>query len=89
MLAPFVRPEGLVIATDVDPVFFHVREQVGAALRFQDVRDVGVLARRIAIGLVGAVAVVGPGMSVSGHDLSVLPASFIWDCVSRQRHRLP
>lgn len=49
MLAPFVFPEGLVVAVDVHPVFVHVREEIGAVLCFQDVRDVGIGAAGVAV----------------------------------------
>lgn len=60
-----MRPKGLVVPVDVNPVLVHVGEELRAALRLQDVRDVGVGAAGIAVGFVGAVAVVGPGASVS------------------------
>lgn len=60
MLAPLVLPEGFVVAGDVFPVGGHVGEEVGAAVRLQDLRDVGVLPRFVAVLVVRAVAVVRP-----------------------------
>jgi len=60
VLVPFVLPEALVVTLVVLPVGLHVVEQLRPALRPQDGRDVAVLARRVAVGSVGAVAVVGP-----------------------------
>ena len=65
MLAPFVLPEALVIPVGVFPVYFHVVEQSGLAISLQGGGDAGVLAGCVAEGLVGAVAVVGPGEQVS------------------------
>lgn len=60
VLAPLVLPELLVATAVADPVLVHVCQEIIAVLGLQDLRDVGVLARGIAVGLVGAVAVVGP-----------------------------
>ena len=61
VLAPFVLPELLVATAVADPVLVHVCQEVTAVLSLQDLGDVGVFARGIAIGLVGTIAVVGPG----------------------------
>ena len=42
-------PELLVLAVDVDPVLLHERQGVGSTLVGQEARDVGVIARRIAV----------------------------------------
>jgi hypothetical protein len=60
VLAPFVSPEGLVVAVDVDPVVLHVGQEISATLCCQDVGDVRVGTSGVAAGLVGAVTVVGP-----------------------------
>jgi hypothetical protein len=60
VLAPLVLPEGLVVAVDVHPVLVHVCQQLAAALLLQDVGDIGVAPRRVTVGLVRAIAVVGP-----------------------------
>jgi hypothetical protein len=66
VLAPLVSPEALVVTIDVDPVVLHVGQEIGATLRCQDIRDVGVGTSGVAAGLVGAITVVGPVlMSVS------------------------
>lgn len=65
MLAPLVLPEGLVVAGGVLPEGVHVGQEVGLAVGLEDGGDVGVLAGAVAEGVVGAVAVVGPGNIVS------------------------
>lgn len=60
MFSPLMLPEGLAVAIDIDPVILHIGEEVGTVLRFQDLGDVGVGARVIAVRLVGAIAVIGP-----------------------------
>jgi len=60
MFLPFVIPEALVIALDVFPVRVHVAEHGGCAGRGEDRGDVGVGSVGIAIGVEGAVAMVGP-----------------------------
>lgn len=60
VLAPLVLPEALVVALVVLPVGVHVREEVGGSRGGNDGGDVGVGARGVAVGVVGAVAVVGP-----------------------------
>lgn len=62
VLVPLMFPERLIVPVCVDPVSLHVPEEIGAALRAQDVRDVAVGAAGVAGGSVGAVAVVGPGV---------------------------
>lgn len=62
VLGPLVLPEFFVALIVALPVSVHVLEQLGAALCFEDFRDVGVRARGVAVRLVGAVAVVGPGV---------------------------
>jgi hypothetical protein len=68
VLAPLVFPEGLVVTINVDPVLVHVRDQIGAVLCLQDLGDVGVCARGVAVGLVCAVAVVRPDIEISVHS---------------------
>jgi len=65
MLVPLVLPERLVIALVVLPVLVHVGEKLGAARVLDDGSDVGVLARLVAVCLVGAIAVVGPSRGLS------------------------
>lgn len=60
VLAPLVLPESLVIALVILPVGVHVCEQVRLAERVQDSSDVGVCARCITVGIVGAVAMIWP-----------------------------
>ena len=60
MLAPLVFPEALICAILVLPVDIHILEYVLAARCLQNLRDVGVLPRFIAVLIVGAVAMVGP-----------------------------
>lgn len=60
VLAPLVLPETLVIALVILPVGVHVSEQVRLAERVQDSSDVCVFARRITVGIVGAVATIRP-----------------------------
>lgn len=60
VLAPFVLPEGFIIAGVVLPVFLHVFEQAVGVVRLQDLRYVLVLAGFVAVLVVGTVAVVGP-----------------------------
>jgi hypothetical protein len=62
MLAPLMFPERLIITINVNPVLVHVRDQIGAVLCLQNLRDVGVCARRVAVGLVCAVTVIRPEM---------------------------
>lgn len=73
MLVPLVLPEALVITLVVLPVGLHVGQQLGPALRLEDLCDVRILARRIAELLVGAVAVVRPALIVSGHIFYYFP----------------
>ena len=61
MLGPLVLPEALVVASLVFPVGVHVGEEVGVR-GLDDGADVGVCARGVAVGVVGAVAVVRPGV---------------------------
>lgn len=58
MLAPLVFPEHLVRAVIGDPVGVHVVEQTLPVEGLQDGGDVRVGATVIAVGLIGAVAVV-------------------------------
>jgi hypothetical protein len=60
VLAPLVLPEGLVVALVVLPVLLHDFKSFIRAGGLQDFGDVGVGAARVAVGFVGAVAVVGP-----------------------------
>ena len=60
MLAPFVLPEGLIVALVVFPVCVHVAEEIGCAGCYKDGGDIRVGTCGVAIGVVGAVAVVGP-----------------------------
>lgn len=60
MFAPFVFPEGLVVALVVFPVGAHVGEQVGLVVGFENGGDVGVGAGGVAASIVGPVAVVRP-----------------------------
>lgn len=60
MLVPLVLPERLVVALVVLPVLVHVGEKLGVARVLDDGSDVGVLARVVAVCLVGAIAVVRP-----------------------------
>jgi hypothetical protein len=60
VLAPLVLPEGLVVAFVVFPVLLHDFQGLVGAGGLQDFGDVGVGAARVAVGFVGAVAVVGP-----------------------------
>jgi hypothetical protein len=60
VLAPFVGPEGLVVAVDVHPVLLHVGQEIIATLCRQDVGDVGVGTSRVTAGLIGSITVVGP-----------------------------
>ena len=61
MFAPLVLPESLVCTGVADPVGVHVGEEGGLAGGVQDGGDVGVGARRIAVGVEGSVTVVWPG----------------------------
>ena len=61
VFAPFVLPEGFVVARVVFPVGFHVGEEGGGVVGLEDGGDVGVLAGFVAVLGEGAVAVVGPG----------------------------
>lgn len=60
MLAPFMLPETLIVAFVIRPVGLHVRQKVGFAKGLQDLGDVGVCTRTIAVGIIGAVAVIRP-----------------------------
>ena len=60
VLAPFVLPEGLIRCSLVFPVGIHVVEEVGGASRGKDGADVGIRTRSVAVGVVGAIAVVWP-----------------------------
>ena len=60
MFTPLVLPETLGCTTIGGPVCVHVIEQGALAGCGEDGGDVGVGAIGIAIGIVGAVAVVGP-----------------------------
>ena len=54
-------PESLICTRVADPVGVHVREEGGLAGGGQDGGDVGVGARRIAVGVEGSVTMVRPG----------------------------
>lgn len=54
-------PEGLGRLVVALPVLLHVAEGVGLAGGLEERLDVVVFTRRVAVGLVGAVTVVGPG----------------------------
>lgn len=57
---PFVLPEGFAGLVVALPVGVHVIEQIGLAGVLDQGGDVGVVTRRVAFGLVGAIAVIGP-----------------------------
>lgn len=63
VFAPFVLPEGLVVAPVVFPVDRHVVEQVVAVEVLEDLSDVCILAAFVAVLLVGSVTFVGPSAS--------------------------
>ena len=65
MLVPLMLPKALIITPVVFPIGFHVIQQCCLAGSLQDLRDVGVFARSVTVGVVGPVAVVGP-QSVDG-----------------------
>ena len=73
MLAPFVLPEGFVVAALAFPVDVHVREEVVGAVVLQDLSDVCVLAGLVAVLIVGAIAAIGPG---------VCEGLTVWTCQS-------
>lgn len=60
VLVPLVLPEGLVIALIILPVGVHVREQVRLAERVEDSSYVRIFARRVTVGIIGAIAMVRP-----------------------------
>lgn len=60
VLAPLVLPERLVIALIIFPVGVHVREQVRLAERVENGSYVGVFARWVTVGIIGAVTTVWP-----------------------------
>lgn len=60
MFAPLVLPEALVVAAVVFPVDAHVFEDVIAVVGLEDLRYVRVLARLVAVRVVGSIAVVRP-----------------------------
>lgn len=60
MFAPLVLPEALVVAAVVFPVDAHVVEDVIAVVGLEDLRYVRVLARLVAVRVVGSIAVVRP-----------------------------
>jgi hypothetical protein len=60
MLTPLVLPERLVVALIILPVDIHVCQQVRLAVGVEDGSDVSVLARRVTVGFIGAVAAVWP-----------------------------
>ena len=60
VFAPFVLPEGFVVAAVVFPVGFHVGEEGCAAVGGEDGADVCVLAGFVAVLAVSTVAVIGP-----------------------------
>jgi len=60
VFAPLVFPERLVVALVVFPVLLHDFKSFVGSRGLQDFGDVGVGAARVAVGFVGAVAVVWP-----------------------------
>jgi len=60
VFAPLVLPEALVVALVVLPVGVHVAEKVSLSGGAKDGGDVGVGSAGVAVGVVGAVAVIGP-----------------------------
>ena len=53
-------PESFIRTRITDPIGIHVREEVSLTGGGQDGGDVGVGARRIAVGVVGSITVVWP-----------------------------
>ena len=76
MFAPFVLPEGFVVAGVVFPVGLHVGEEGGGVVGLEDGGYVGVLAGFVAVLRKCAVAVVGPGGKFLVWDLG-------WDGVGK------
>jgi len=60
MFLPFVIPEALVVAVDVLPVCVHIAEHIRCACSSEDGGDIGVGSAGVAVGVIGAVAVVRP-----------------------------
>ena len=60
MFLPFVIPKALIVAVDVFPVCIHIAQHGGCACSSEDGRYIGVGSTRVAVGIVCAVAVVGP-----------------------------
>ena len=60
MFAPFVFPEGFVLALVIFPVHCHVVQEIVAVEVLEDLGDVLVLSAFIAELLVGSVAFIGP-----------------------------
>ena len=66
MFGVLVLPERLVVPVPVLPEGVHVGEQIGLLVRLEDGGDVGVGARGVARGFVGAVAVLRRGEGERG-----------------------
>ena len=60
VFAPFVFPEGFVLALVIFPVYCHVVQKIVAIEVLEDLRDVLVLSGFITELLVGSVAFIGP-----------------------------
>ena len=69
VFAPFVFPEGLILALIIFPVYLHVVQEIVAVEMFKDLGDVFVLTSFVAVLLVGAIAFIGPRRT---HPLLVL-----------------
>lgn len=68
VFVPLMTPERLGSPGVGRPVCIHVIQKCGCARGREDGCDVSVLARRVAICIVGAVAAVGPGSQLSGRE---------------------
>lgn len=60
MFPPFMLPESLICTRVTDPVCIHVGEEGSLAGGGQDGGDIGVGARRIAVGIKGSITMVWP-----------------------------
>jgi hypothetical protein len=60
MLVPLVRPQAVVISSEIFPVGAHVGQQLGLAVNLKDSSDVIVFSRSITVLFPGPVTIVWP-----------------------------
>lgn len=60
MLPKLMLPETLIVTLIILPILIHILQQLIASLRLQNLGDILIFPRRVAVLLVRSVAVIGP-----------------------------